>query len=38
MRDLYPPTLWPREFIAAVVEVAIAEEVVVDTDETTHSP
>jgi hypothetical protein len=35
---LYPPTLWPHEFITAVIKVVVAEEVVTDTDETTHSP
>jgi hypothetical protein len=34
VRDLYPPALWPREFIAAVVGSAVIEEVVVDADET----
>jgi hypothetical protein len=35
VRSLYPPALWPCELVAAVVGVAIIEDVVADTDETT---
>jgi hypothetical protein len=35
VHDLHPLTLWPHELVAAVVGVAIVEEVVADADETT---
>jgi hypothetical protein len=35
VRNLHPPALWPRELIAVVVEVAVAEELVANADETT---
>jgi hypothetical protein len=35
VRSLRPPALWPHELVAVVVRVAVVEEVVVDTDETT---
>jgi hypothetical protein len=41
--DLHPPTLWPRELIATVVgvtvaEVAVIEEVVADADKNDIEP
>jgi hypothetical protein len=35
VRSLCPPALWPRELVVTVVGVAVVEEVVADTDETT---
>jgi hypothetical protein len=35
MRSLCLPASWPRELVAAVVRVAVVEEVVADVDEAT---
>jgi hypothetical protein len=35
VHDLHPLASWPCELVAVVVGVAVVEEVVTDTDETT---